>query len=109
VFVVVDVSLASMLMFSILVTAVGVGDSRMVVRVSVANCKVLPFAHHLIKALSAIVGHMIVVVVVNDSLVIVLDELQEMGSLSRFVAQLAGYALLAHDGCSCGCATACQR
>jgi hypothetical protein len=47
---------------------------------------VLPLAHHLIKAFSAIMGYVVVLVLVDDGFMVVLDELQEMGAFTGFVA-----------------------
>ena len=88
--VIVNVRLAKMLMFSVLMRRVGMSDRQMVMRMNVSRRQVLPFAEHLVKPLTAIVRYVIVLVLMSQSLVAVLDKWKNMGSLPRFLGEASG-------------------
>src|SRR6266568_8434063 len=62
----------------------------MVMQMNVSSSQVLPFAEDLVKPLTAIVGYVIVLVFVSQSLVVVLDKWKKMGSPPRFLGEASG-------------------
>jgi hypothetical protein len=85
-----NMGLAKMLMFSVLMRRVRMSDRRMVVLMNVSSGQVLPFTEDLVKALTAIMGYVIVIVIVSQSLVAVFNEREDMGPLSRFLGEASG-------------------
>jgi hypothetical protein len=71
--VVVNVGLTEMLVFSVFVRQVGMRKHRVIVLVCVQRRKVLPLAQELVRALASVMGHVRVLVRVNDGIVAMLD------------------------------------
>jgi hypothetical protein len=83
--VVVDVRLAQVLVLRVLVRQMGVGNGAVVVLVLMQRREVLPFTHHFVRSLASIVGHVGVLVRVDDGFVTVLHIISHMRTLADLV------------------------
>src|SRR3972149_7376984 len=77
--VIVNVSFAEVLMLSVLVRQMGVGDCRVIVLVQVERRQVLPLAHELVRAFTPVMRDVRVLVGVDHGLVRVLHVVLEVG------------------------------
>lgn len=101
--VVVYVLLTEVLMLSILVRRVCMRDGRVIVLVLVGGGQVLPLAHELVHAFTPVVRYVRMLVFVNNRVVVMLDELLDMASLTRLAAELTERADLAEQAASDCC------
>ena len=83
--VVVNVRLTQVLVLSVLVRQMGMGDYAVVVLVLMERREVLPFTHDFVRSLPSIVGHVWVLMRMNDGLMRVLHVASNVRALADFV------------------------